>query len=430
METLNKEDLAQLMGPEVKVMDDTNITYPIIKIEDLEFCKLKIHYEADPDIVKEKITEAVGTLRKAKVPGFRPGKATDQAIKLRLRPQIDQYVARAMAVNAIDEIVFETDIKPIGMPKFSNVTAKGNKFSCDIELAKKPEFEVPNIKFDIPKPHMDTDEEALAERSLLNLRIRVGDSEPYEENDAVEIGDQITFSFEAKIENQPFDGSVVEGEMYAVGTDRWPGFDANILGMKAGEVREFDLGFENGSLAGKTAKFSVNVHMGTKQKPHPIDDEFLSVMGVSSLEELMGKLRTIAKSSIARNEQGAIRQQVALKLMEANPFEIPKFMVDDEFKYISQTSPPGTEANVIVQQAERNVRLSLILDTVRDKEPDSVLSDAEAQTQLIQYIKNQGQDPSLLFQNKQASPQAIALLNSIKDEFTLQWVASQANLVE
>lgn len=414
------------------IMEDLNTTveYPVIKMEEIEFCKLKIHYEADPGIVKDKVTEAISTLRKVKVPGFRPGKATDQAIKLRLRPQINQYVARAMAVTAIDEIVFETDIKPLGMPKFSNVEANGNKFSCDIELAKKPEFEVSNIKFDIPKPHVETDEEALAEKSLLNLRVRVGDAEPYEENDVVEIGDQITFSFEAKIDGQHFDGSVVEGEMYGVGSDKFPGFDAKILGMKAGDVREFDLAFASGSLAGKTAKFSVTVHMGTKQKPHPVNEEFLKIMGVSSMEELMGKLRSIAKASISHNERNAVIQQVALKLIEENPFEIPKFLVDDELSHISQNSPPGTDTNVLEQQAERNVRISLILDTIRENQPDSVLSDAEAQAQLIQHIKNQGQDPAVLFKNQQAAAQLSVLLNSIKDEFTLQWVASQANLIE
>jgi trigger factor len=411
--------------------ENAEVEYPIVKVEETEFCKLKVHYEGDPQVVNSKMDDAIASLRKIRVPGFRPGKAPDQAIKQRLRPQINQYIAREMASHAIDDIVFETDIKPIGMPKFSNVSIKGNKFSCDIELGRKPAFEVGNFKFEVPKPKRETDEEALAEKSLLNLRLRVGESEPYEESHVVEVGDQVTFSFVATIDGEPFDGSTVEGEMYTVGSNRWEGFDDKLLGMKAGETKEFDLKFEIGSLLGKTAHFTLTIHMGMKRKPHPINEDFYKIMGVENVEDLMTKLRSIAKLSIDRNEKGIVRSQVATKLIESNEFEVPKFMIEAEAKSMAvQQGLDPKDLTAVMEQAEKNVRLSLILDTIRENEPDSVLNDTEAQSHLAQHLASQGQDPDAFFNSPAAQPQIASLIQAIKDEFALQWVANQATLIE
>lgn len=410
------------------------VKYPVVKIlEEPEYCKIKVHYEADPEVVIGKIDEAVAECRKLQVPGFRKGKAPDQAIKVRLRPQINQYVVREMATNAIDDIIFEMNIKLIGQPKFSDIKVSKNNFSCDVELTKKPEFELCELKFEVAKPAIETDEEALAEKSLYNLRLRVGEVQPYEENDSVENGDQVTFSFVATIDGDPFDGSTIEGEMYTVGSNRWTGFDQNLLGMKAEDVRDFEFKFEDGPLSGKTAKFSVTIHMGTKHKPHPINEEFYQIMGVQNIEELLNKLRSVSKMSIERSKQDAVRAQVAYKLLENNKFEIPKFIIEDEAKYIASkegisfTTLPDGEKTKFFEQAERHARLSLILDSVREGEPDSVLNEVEARNMLTSHVQAQGGDPARIFNNP---AHAAMLLSSIKDEFTLQWVADKATIVE
>src|SRR5690606_12610754 len=391
-------------APNIKEEKET-LEYPILNIEEPDYCKLKVHYIGDPDIVSQKLEEAVSNLRNIQIPGFRKGKAPDSAIKVRLRPQINQFIAREMATAAIDDIVFETDIKPIGQPSFSNISIKGNVFSCDVELTKKPEFELSDLRFEIPKPDTGPlDEEALAEKSLFNLRLRVGETEPYEEDDIVEIGEQLTLSFEATIEGETFDGSLVEGEMYQVGSDRWSGWDDNLLGMRAGETKEFDFKFESGpdTLLGKQAKFSVTIHMGTKRKPHPVNEDFLKMMGVDSLKEMMDKLRTISKASIQKTAQQEKRNQIAIRLVEANKFKVPDFIVESEARNIAMQSGllfkdlDETEKNRISEQAEKNTRLSLILDSVREGEPDSVLNDGEAQNHLVQHLQAQGQNPAII----------------------------------
>lgn len=437
MDSIRGQTKENIMIDTAAEFSSKNIEYPVVQVDEIEYCKLNVHYEADPEKVGEKLNEAVSSLRNVKMPGFRKGKVPDSAIKMRMRPQINQYLAREMASEAIDDIVFETGIKLLGQPVFRNVIVNGTKFMCDIEMVKKPDFTVDNIKFDIPKPKSE-DVESLVEKSLLNLRLRVGEVYPYEDYDFVEIGDQVTFSFSATIDGHEFDGSTVEGEMYQIGSDRWVGWDDNLLGMKADETKEFEFTFSSGpeEIVGKTAKFSVTIYMGTKRKPHPIDEEFYKIMGVTDIEVLMNKLRSISKASIERREAEAIRNQVGIKLVENNKFDVPEFLIENEAisgaaqMNINLNDATESEKKIFTEQAERNLRLSLILDTIRENEPDSVLNDTEAQHKLAQHIQLRGQDPNELFNNPSMRTQLFFLLKAIKEEFTLQWVAKQANIIE
>lgn len=416
--------------------------YPVIKIDEPEYCELKVHYEADPSVVKDKAEEAVAALRNVKIPGFRKGKAPDQAIKIRLRPQINQFIAREMVVHAIDEIVFETNIKILGEPKFSDVKIKDNTFSCNIEMIKKPEFEVNEFKFEIPKPHQAQTVDELVERALLNIRVRLGEKIPYEENDVVEFGDEITMSFYAIAKDGDkediLEGYTAEGELYRVGTDRWNGWDDNLLGMKAEESREFDFTFDTGpeEILGKTIRFVVTIHSGMKTKPHPVNEKFYELVGVSNIEELMNKLKAISELRLDRDEKERIKKQVAIRLLENNKFDVPKSLVEPEARSIC--SRMGIDMDMLLEDdrsklfedAENNIRLTLILDTIRKTEPDSVLNDNEAQSHLVKHVSSLGYDPNAFFNSPENRQQVMSLLYNIKDEFTLQWVASQATIVE
>ena len=62
-----------------------------VECEEFEYCKVKVHYVADPDLVQEKRDEIVSNIKRAKpkISGFRPGKATDKVIRIKLKKQIN-----------------------------------------------------------------------------------------------------------------------------------------------------------------------------------------------------------------------------------------------------------------------------------------------------------------------------------------------------
>lgn len=77
-----------------------------IDVTELEPCKLSIHYEAGAEEIFNKRGEVLQQFKKAPVPGYRPGKATIDAIKFHYRTQIEDSLKRALAEDAYHNTLF------------------------------------------------------------------------------------------------------------------------------------------------------------------------------------------------------------------------------------------------------------------------------------------------------------------------------------
>jgi trigger factor len=411
-----------------------------VNTTEIEYCKLKVNYKADSEVVRAKYDDAVAELRHLQIPGFRKGRAPDYAIRARCKDRIRNWVTKEMAAQAYDDMVFETHAKPIGYPQFEDVTLTNTDYECEMTVLKKPEFELkPYTEYEIPKPDVDQDTTAETEKALQDLRMRFGDVEPYGDDDFVTEGDQITMDFVATIDDKPFDGSVAEGKLYTVGENPISKeFDDSLLGMMPGDEREFDIKmpehFEE--VGGKTAKFKVTVHMGTKRKPAELTDEMAKQCGVEDMTQLRQRLEIIAKRRIDQKVAQALQQQVCRRLVSDNNFEVPGFLGDNEAQMIAARAgvPWGKltdeQREELLKQAQDNVRLSLILDSVRDEEPDAVLSDGEAQQALANQFATHGKDPKEAIEKAQKDGSILGMISGMRDEFTLQWLVSKAKIME
>jgi len=409
-----------------------------VQVKEVDYCKLEILYTGDEDVVESKRDEVIADLRKSQIPGFRKGKAPDSAIRAKLGKKIDVHIVEQMKAQAYDDVIFKTEAKAIGYPQFNDVNISGNKFTCKMILLKKPEFKLSAYKYEVPKPDINRDVESEVQSTIEDLRMRLGDVQPYEDDDFVDIGDQVTIGFEATIDGKPFKGSSAEGQLYIVGEKSIPGFDDNILGMSAGESREFDIEFpeDTPDIGGKTANFNVSVHMGTKKAPCALDDALAVQCGFENLVELKKKLRSISEAKVKQTEILKIRQQVAERLVGDNDFRVPDFLKELEAQHIAAQNGidwkalEETEQEIFNAQAIKQIRLSLILDSMRGEEPDAVLSDNDAQAGLAKRAKLQGVDPKKFFVDAQQNGSLLGMLSALKDEFTLQWLVDQTKIIE
>lgn len=412
-----------------------------VETNEIEYCKIHVTYKADSETVSEKIEKAVRQLRNAAIPGFRPGKAPDAVIKLKCKQQIHSYVLGEMLEQAYEDIKFKTKMKPIGQPKVTDADLKGTTFSCEIDVNKAPDFELAEYKgFEIPKPIVSVTVDEDVQKGLQELRISFGDVFPYGEDDFVEMGDQVTLDFAGTIEGEPFKGSTAEGDLYLLGENRFPGFDDNILGMAPDEEREFSIDLPTDSLdkliAGKSVNFKVKVHMGMKKKPCPLDDELAKKCGMESLAEVKEKLHQIAEMRIKNSENNLMRQQVAKRLVERHDFKAPEWLITQEGQHLAMQSNldwdalSDEEKEILLKSSEENVKISLILDSIREEEPEAVLSEAEAISGLKQRAAAQGKDPEQFVVESQKNGSLFGLVAALKDEFTMQWLVKQAKVIE
>lgn len=418
-----------------------------IQVKDLGDCKVQVVYTADTNVVVNKRKESYKQLRNAPIPGYRPGKATDIAIKQyalrnhQVKHQLDTWVKTELATQAYDDILFETKIKPIGRPELTSLELGDMSFTCEMNIMKKPEFTLKDYKsMEIPKPALPTNSSEFAEKMLQDLRKQNGTIEPYGENDFVQAGDQITLDFEIKVDDQIIGDGKQEGQLYNVGEGNvFPEFDQNILGMSAGETREFDLVLPENfkDVAGKQAHVKVTVHMGTKRIPAALDDDLAVKLGLKDYNDLRTQLEQVATQKVQSMEMALVAQQIVKRLVADNSdFEIPEWLYSMEAQYSAANEQKkwaelnDEEKLSYTNRAKEGVRLALILDSIQEQDPESCLSDAEAIGIVKSRIQEVGRDVEQTISEMQSNGQLVGAVAALKNEFTVQFLAKRVKIIE
>lgn len=411
-----------------------------IECKEVEYCKVQVHYEGDSEVVVEKQKEAIDSIKNVQIPGFRKGKAPLDVLKAKFKKNIDEWVKREMLSVAYDDIVFETKMKPIGYPQCISHTLQGSNFVCDLLFMKRPEFELKDYKgLEIPKPHQPQKSSELAEAMMQELRVNFGDLQPYEEGDFVEKGDKVTMDIATTIDGETIDDASKEGMLYEIGVQgSFTEIDDNILGMAPGEEREFEivLPANFGEYGGKKASIKVTLHMGTKKVPCPLDDELAKKAGCDSFEDMKNKIEMTANAKIQSMEQALVAQQVSKRLVASNDFEVPTWLISMEAQQIAARDNAKLEEMPKVTQEEyrndaiENVKMALILDTIRDVEPEATLTESEAAEMVKRQLAGRTEDPDKVFVEAQKNGQLVGMIANLKNQFTLQWLVNQTKLIE
>lgn len=416
-----------------------------IVIQELEPCKLKVSYEADAEQILNKRGEVLNLFKQAPVKGFRKGKATMQAIKQHYKTQIEESLKRALAEDAYHDTIFEKKLRPHGAPRINSALLSDGKFSCEFELYTKPDFELAPFKgVEVVKPHQSQKLNELTEGLLQDLRVRFGEMTPYTEEDFVQEGDAVGMDYEGFVDGEKVDVLSAQGEMMDIGKGRLPEFDTQLTGMKIGEMREFDLLVPDAglpSLVGKKVHFKVNLTMGSKIRPCALDDELAVKLGKTNMQETREWVQGLAQGQLTRSDQAALNEAVSNKLVnDNNSFDVPQWITISEAKYLAHQSKldwdkmPNEDKEKYLSMAEKNSRLSLILDKIREEEPEAQLSE----TEIFEMIKNKlatsaaknGNSPDDLIKELNRTGQLQIIMARVKDEAALSHAVKSMKIIE
>jgi trigger factor len=413
-----------------------------IEVNELEPCKLSVHVKANFLEISDKRMEVQNAFKKAPVPGFRAGKASVDAIKVHYRQQIDDALKRALAEDAYHNSIFEKKLRPHGAPKFTNLLLDGGSFTCEFEMFTKPEVELAPYKgMELPAPDQKEDVAELTEKMLQELRVRLGDVTPYTDTDFVQQGDNVIIDYEGDIAGEPVPGLKNVGEMVTIGNNSIPDFDANLLGMASGETREFDVHAPTESLpsiAGKTVHFKVTLTTGAKTVPCPLNDELATRMGKKDFNELREHVAAAAAGRVQTTFKAAVHDAIAKRLVADSLINVPNWMTLSEARYLAHQSQldwglmQDQDKEKFMEMAEKNVKLSLILDKIRELEVESQLSDQEVFEIIKQNLaKTKVQKPlDEVIQEMNKSGYLQILFSRIRDENTMDFVAKAVKVID
>lgn len=297
-------------------------------------------------IPKEKVEEGMKKAaeelsKESKIPGFRPGKASYEAIvKRHGEAAILDMAAEPLIREAFVNALAEEEVLTIGQPYFhAEKLAPGNEIIVRAEVALYPKVQkladpskikIENKEVEPSKKEVEEALKSLAEMQAKEVRA--------EKDHKAEMGDKIVAELTLKR-----DGVVLEGgetTPLAIYTDQnnyIPGFVDNVLGIKEGEIKTFELTFPEDyyakHLAGNKTTFEVEAKEIFGRELPEINDEFAKGLGMKDKGELEDKLKE--NLAAERNAEEARRQETEMlnALTEKSTFDkIPDLLVNQEIE--------------------------------------------------------------------------------------------------
>lgn len=426
-----------------------------VQVQETEYCKLQVNYSADPQLVSQKREEALKSIKrnKLKVPGYRPGKASNQVLKLTYKKSIDEFVTSSLVEEAYQDALFESKAKVLGSPILEQVSLKDNQFWCTLSLLKRPEFELKEYKgMEIPKPHAVETAEQVTQQRLQDLREYHAKTIPFGDNDIVNLGDKVIISYNFNFENPELPPMQQENILYAVGKSFFPELDEQLIGMKNGEQKQFKLTFGDQApvqLRGQSGTVDVTVHMGSKIELPALDDSLAQAAGFNTFDDMYKTVSAMIENQLKIESNNQLLQQLASRLIDLHDFEVPSWLVQAEisqleknqnFKF-NEISPEEQEE--ISKHAARSVKLALIIEEIKEKESGVSFSDQEVITVVRRYVANKYNLAHLsdedLIKNSRVNSYLVtamkdgtlsSLMASVRSEAALSWLLNQSKIIE
>lgn len=367
-----------------------------ITVNELEPCKLDVHYKVNSNEIEPKLAEVVGMFKTAPISGFRRGKAPVKIIKQKYKKQINEALKRALVEEAYHNILFEKNLSAIGHPQVGVVNLFNNNFECSMVLHVKPSFDIkPYNEYVIPKPHVEMTSDDLTEKMLEDLRYRYGTANQYTEEDFVQNGDSVIVNYTGSIDNEIMPNLSADGEMMTVGASKLLEFDNNVLGMKLDEERTFNVVVPNDglpSLIGKTIVFKVTLLSGSKIIPMPLDDSLAQKLNKSDFISFRSMVNASAVKRIEEMNRAKIIEALSNKLVADYDFIVPNWLLLAEAQQLAASSRKDwnkladLDKEQFLDLAAKNVKLSLILDKIRTEDPDAQLTEEEVYNVIKQTL--------------------------------------------
>ncbi len=268
---------------------------------------------------------------------------------------------------------------------------------------------------------------------------------------AAESGDRVKIDFVGKIDGEAFQGGSAEGVDLVLGTGQFiPGFEDQLIGLKAGEDRQIAVTFPEAygaaHLAGKPATFDIKAISVSKPKAQEASDEFAASLGVESLDKLKELLKGRISSEFAQASRVKLKRDLLDALDASYDFALPASLVDREFeqiwaqlmrsleqdgKTIADEGKSEEETRLEYKRiAARRVRLGLLIGEIGDKNKIEVTQD-ELRRALVQQVRQFPGQERTIYEYFEKTPGALAELRApIFEEKVVDLILEQANPAE
>lgn len=361
-----------------------------VTVEKLDNLERKVILSLNWDDIRAKVNTRLKVAQKrARVDGFRPGKAPLKMIDAMYGYGIRDEVLNEMTKKSFEEFIESEKLKIAGLKSLTALEESEQDddkvYKIAVIFEEYPEIkigdlttqEVTKISTEIGEAEIDKTIEILRQQ-----RTRFNHVEREAQNN-----DRVIINFAGKIDGETFAGGTAENYAFMLGKEQMlPEFEAGVIGMKEGEVKEVSVTFPEDypskDIAGKTAIFTITLNNVSGAVLPEVNEEFAKSLGI--IDGDVNKMRTEIKKNVEREVNRRVNEMTkdsAINaLLASTPIEVPSTVVAEEAKVLAERMKENFAAKGMDQkdlklplemfndQAKRRVSISLIMgELVRDQ---------------------------------------------------------------
>jgi trigger factor len=420
-------------------------------VEEISSIKKKVSIEIPEDQVTQEVESFYKDLgKKAKIKGFRPGKVPRDILERYFKDYIKAEVIQKLIQDTYPQALSEANLQPVSPPvvdpgEFEN----GKPFQYSAVIEVKPDIKLEGytgLKIEGKKEEVKDEEVGERLKALQNLHANL---KAISEARPIQAGDYVIIDYEASLGGKPLEGGKAIDFTVEVGSGQFiPALEEKLIGLKSEEEKEIEVSFPEDygykKWAGKTISFHVKIKEIKEKILPPLDDEFAKDLGdYASFEELKAKLKGEIEKEKELGLERQLKDQVVDQLLEANPFEVPDSLVEEQAKaMVSDTKLRLAAQGVVLKNlsvseeklqedykvmAQKQVKTFLILEKIAGQEGIAVTDD-EADDRLREMSERMHQKFDVVKRYYEKN----GLLPEVKDgiirDKTLNFLLEKANI--
>ncbi len=389
--------------------------------------------------------------KRARIPGFRPGKAPRAVLKRMYGASLDESVERNLVAETLPEAIEQSGLSPVSEPTVDASPPRPDasfRYTARIEI--KPEFVLAETR-GLPgqRPAVQIGEEEV-QTQLEALREQRGQLVEEPEGTPAGADHVVIVDYEGRIDDKPFEGGSGRGVSVQMGSERFlPGFTDQLAGVVAGEDREvrvrFPDDYASAELAGKEVGFAVHVAELKRRDVPELDDEFAKDVGdFETLGDLRARIRTDMTAAAERESLAALQHSVVDALIDRTAFDVPPGWVDRQLQRrlaaarerLRGSLPEDALESQLARwreewrdAAEREVREMLLLEAVASQQEFQV-ADEEVMARIEEMARQRDVSPERLEKVYRKEGLFEALRDQLRDAQALDFLVREANVEE
>ena len=393
-----------------------------------------LHYSVTGEIPADKLQAAADEIlmeygKKVKMAGFRQGKVPLSILRQKYNASAYGEAIDKIMNQDLNDYIADKKIRLAGAPKADLEgweIGKDAQYSLEFDiLPTLPEIDLEKITVTKKVAELDEKEVDLA---LENIRKSRSTAEKQDEKYQAANGDTAVIDFTGFIGDDAFEGGAAKKHHLILGSGAFiPGFEDQIIGHKTGDKFDVNVKFPSDyhaeNLAGKDARFAVEIHEIRKHILPELNDELAKQVGQESVDALKEHIRKILNDQYADVAQRDMRNELLDVLGDKVKLDLPETLVEQEYNMAksefershSHCGDKKCEHKWDEKQerkdAERRVKLGLILAEWGTQNKVEVSRDDLQQA--IWAEASRYPDPKQIFEFYNKNQNAVAMLRGM-----------------